>query len=77
MMQMLSVLKKILHQCSEMLGFFLIQNKPGEELKLQTSHAKLAPGSTSIGTFKSCIGSYCRAVAQCLVSSIANKGTVK
>lgn len=39
-----------------MLGFFLIQNIPGDEFKLQT--AQLAPGSTFIGTFKSCIGSY-------------------
>lgn len=41
-----------------MLGLFLIQNIPGDELKLQTTHVKLAPGSTFIGTFKSCIGSY-------------------
>lgn len=45
-----------------MLGFFLIQNIPGDEFKLQTSHANLAPGAD---------------IAQHLVSSIANKGKVR
>lgn len=51
-----------------MLGFFLIQNIPGDKFKLQIAHAKVAPDSTFTGTFKSCIGSYCRATGEARIA---------